>query len=136
MHVRTPQRLQRHGLTLIGCRAFTWGPSIYDMLVVDRRGIVLAFVPQGERGLAAVNVMRQRYYVHRLVAYNIAAGLGPRGAFGNPRRLPWTGSHVHHRPDPLRPRQPPWGNSQRVNMIVWTRREHVDWHRAHGHVPH
>ena len=136
-HVARPQCLRRYSLRLVGCRAFTWGPSVYDMFVVDAADRVVPFVAQGERGMAAVNVGGRRYYVHRLAAFSTVSP--PRSRWrpwGNARRRSWSGSEVHHYPDLLRPRRAPWADSRRRNMIVWTAAEHRVWHRAHPHVPH
>ena len=136
VRITRPSRLRGHGLRLVGCRAFTWGPSMYDMFVVDGTGRVLPFIAQGVRGMAAINVGGRRYYLHRLVAYNTASPPRSPRPWGNAQGRPWTGTHVHHYPDALRPRRPPWADSRRQRMVVWTAAAHRDWHRAHPHVHH
>ena len=58
-----------------------------------------------------------------LVAYNLPAC--------NPRKLRWRGTEVHHH---IGTHLRPWVNSQRANMVVWTKVEHRDFHRLHPHV--
>ena len=202
--VRQPRSFR--GLRLVGCRAYTWGPTVgraealtytktkafglvtikwldpsvlmrivvclcvvaslvYDFFVVDGANRILAFVPHGDRQLAAVNFRGERHSVHRLVAilflpnrndariqfllvqylcckkqdcsvaYNTAGPPGAQRQWGNPRRLPWRGTEVHHHPDALRPRRAPWADCRRRAMVVWTAAEHRAWHRARPRVP-
>ena len=115
--VRTPRRLFGSGVRLVGCRAYTWnGSVIYDFFVVDGTGRVLPFRAAGGRGMARVWVGGRWEYVHRLVAYN-TSGVHQGWVYGNPQRRRWRGTEVHHRFDPMRPRQPPWVNSKRNNMV-------------------
>ena len=135
--VMVPPVLRGARLRLVGCRAFTWGPSVYDMMVVANDGRIVPFTAQGERGLAAVSVQGRRYYVHRLVAFNALPSPHDRGrSWGNSQRLRWGTSEVHHYADPLRPQRPPWADSRRRNMIVWSAAAHRAWHRARPGVPH
>ena len=75
---------------------------------------------QGVRGMAAVCCGGVRYYLHRLVAFNTRPPAGWQGReWGNPHgRFYNRTSEVHHFPDPMRPRQQPWINSTRHNMVA------------------
>ena len=136
--VMRPFRLRNKGFMLVGCRAFTWNGVQYDMYVIRRqRGggwKVLNFVTQGERDMAAVNYGRDRFYVHRLVAYNTRCAPRTRQPWWNPLSRPWprtrTEVHHHHRTMHAPPREP-WRCSMRLAMVVWLKDEHREWHRLH-----
>ena len=94
---------------------------------------VLNFVTQGERDMAAVNYGRDRFYVHRLVAYNTRCAPRTRQPWGNPLNRAWprTRTEVHHHRTLHAPPREPWRCSRRLAMVVWLKDEHCEWHRLH-----
>jgi hypothetical protein len=94
--VTKPRALRHLGWQLVGCHAFTWGPSRYDFFVIDGNREVLTFTAQGERGLASVRAPGdRRHYVHRLVC---CAGGGSKE---QPREFPEHTTSAAFRPHSL-----------------------------------
>ena len=130
VEIERPAWLRNKGFYLRSTRPYTVGGVVYQYKLYNARGVLICNM-SGQRGMlryqfpasAHPQGVRKKPYLHRLWAFNCSAI--------NPGPHPFAFSSnivVHHHPHP---HWRPWSNSRTVNMVLMTRLQHDDWHRAH-----
>ena len=130
VEIERPAWLRNKGFYLRFTRLYTVGGVVYQYKLHNARGVLICNM-SGQRGMlryqfpasAHLQGVRKKLYLHRLWAFNCPAL--------NPGPHPFAFSSnivVHHHPHP---HWRPWSNSRTVNMVLMTRLQHDDWHRAH-----
>lgn len=130
VEIERPAWLRNKGFYLRSTRLYTVGGVVYQYKLYNARSVLRCSM-SGQRGMlryqfpasAHPHRVRQKLYLHRLWAFNCPAiNPGPHPVAFSSNNI------VHHHPHP---HWRPWSNSRTVNMVLMTRLQHEDWHRAH-----
>ena len=135
VEIERPAWLRNKGFYFRSTRLYTMGGVVYQYKLYNARWGALKCNMSGQRGmlryqfLASVHPqgLSKKLYSHRLWALNFPAiNSGPRPhAFSS-------NIVAHYHPQP---HWRPWSNRRTVNMVLMTRLQHKDWHRANPGVP-